>query len=200
MALLPSRPRPESQRKLHWLGPSRMPSRVRWGLLATVCIASACSEGSLEPTASKGRMPLRFEVVPALVSERGNVTLEGYAIETADVRMRAGVLSDGTAGKRILFMDPTWGPHDISVFVCDGTGAVADGPHVVIEAVDAGPKSNHEIREIHAGAGAFGWIRANRPLDDPNGELVVQFAVEVESGTDNFRRSINGDAVVKPWQ
>jgi hypothetical protein len=169
-------------------------------LLAALCIASSCSEASSEPTASKGRMPLRFEVVPALVPEHGVVALEGYGLETADVRMRAGVLSDGTAGWRILFMDPTWGPHDISVFVCDGSGAVAGGPHVVIEAVGSGPKSSHEIREIHSGAGAFGWIRANRALDDRNGELVVQFAVEIESGSDDYRRSINGDAVVKPWQ
>lgn len=172
---------------------------MRWGLLATLCFASACSKGSSEPTAPKRQMPLRFEVVPALVPECDNVTLEGYDLETADVRMRAGVLSDGTAGRRILFMDPTWGPHDISVFVCDGASVAADGPHVVIEAVSSGPKSSHEIREIHAGAGASGWIRANCPLDDPNGELVVQFAVEIESGSGNFRRSISGDAVVKPW-
>ncbi|NUP95510.1 MAG: hypothetical protein HUU28_05030 [Planctomycetaceae bacterium] len=168
-------------------------------LLLALCAASSCTHENPQSTASAGRKLLRFEVVPALVPECGNVTLEGYDLETADVRMRAGVLSDGTAGKRILFMDPTWGPHDISVFVCDGASAAAEGPRVVIEALWSGSKSSHETREIHAGAGAFGSIRANRPLDNPNGALVVQFAVEVETGADDYRRSINGDAVVKPW-
>jgi hypothetical protein len=167
--------------------------------LVALCVLASCHQESPKQTAFTGRNSLRFEVVPTLVPETGSVTLQGYDLETADVRMRAGVLSDGTAGKRILFMDPTWGPHDISVFVCDGAGAAAEGPHVVIEAVWSGLKSSHELREIHAGAGAFGWIRANRPLDDLNGELVIQFALEVEAGADDYRRSINGDAVVKPW-
>jgi hypothetical protein len=181
--------------------PGTLPSLSLLGsLTVALCVVVSCSKESPKQTASAGRNSLRFEVVPTLVPGSGSVTLvQGYDEVVTDVRMRAGVLSDGTAGTRILFMVPEWGPHDLSVFVCDGSNAAAEGPHVVVETVWSRLGSGHEIREIHAGAGAYGWIRANRSLDESNGELVLEFSLEVETGAGDYRRSIKGDAVVKRW-
>lgn len=182
-----------------------------FGLLPAISIAAAmvlsCGQGASRSIEHPKAEAVLVVIDADLEAKIGAIYLDGTKIEQSGIRAQVGQLSDGTDGTRFLFLEPGWGPHDVSVFLCDQTENKDSDPDVVIEIgrCVASParteRQSANQRQVADGlmievlpqGGAVGVLRLNRLPKDAGSELVVQFDIQLDSGLGTVR-AIKGDA------
>lgn len=181
--------------------------RLASTIFITLAMMLSCGPDTSRSIERSGAESVRVEVDVDLEPKTGVICLDDVKFEQTSVRARAGQLSDGTEGIRFLFLEPGWGPHDVSVFLCNQPISGGSGPDVVVEVgrcvafpARAARQLGNRRRatdgmttEILPGGGAVGIFRLNRLPKRDGSEFVVQFDIQLDPGLSTVR-SIRGDA------